>query len=287
MIDPASLLKGIAAHWPHRAAFFLTALLILPAPGRLWPQDFYPGHDIEVLRGEVQIEAEPIYGGFIDREYPLPTESLRRRALEEAAMFYSAMIYGWSFHYDIGERARGIEEEFELTPLGIIPWGDRKLSATDVELRDQKLCLWTDYRLDDPQKRRVAMWRANRIRSVQAQGLGPLGMPRVTGTFSEDADTADAAGAGDTDAEGNGNANDADGDTEPQTWLDYKREGLEDAARAAIRAMLRGSERNRPKEATGFIALAAFPVFGIDSGRWTAFARFRVDVTEVVPFGAY
>jgi hypothetical protein len=241
------------------AFFLLTLLLIIPQGLRA--QDFYPGHDIEVLRGEVQIDIEPIYGGFIDQEYPLPAESLRRRALEEAAMNYSTMIYGWFFNYDIGERARGIEEKFELSPLGLIPWGDPRLRATDVELREQKLCLWTDYRMDEIQKRRTALWRAGRTRSIQARGLGPLGMP-VPG---EDENSGEAG----------------------NTWLDYKRQSLEDAARAAVRAMLRGGERNRPKEAKGFIALAEFPVYGIDAGRWTAFARFRVDVTEIIPFAAY
>jgi hypothetical protein len=238
-------------------AFLLLILLILPQGAGA--QDFYPGRDIEVLRGEVQIDAEPIYGGFIDREYPLPAESLRRRALEEASLYYAAMIYGWSFNYDIGERARGIEEKFELSPLGLIPWGDPRLQAADVELREQKLHLWTDYRLDESQKRRTALWRAGRTRSVQGRGVGPLGRP-VLG------ENEDSRGEG---------------------WLDYKRRSLEDAARAAVRAMLRGDERNRPKEAKGFIALAAFPVYGIDAGRWTAFARFRVDVTEIIPFAVY
>ena len=239
----------------HTMALFLFFFLSF-IPGPAGAQDFYPGHDIEVLRGEVQIDVEPIYGGFIDKEYPLPVEALRRRALEEAAMNYSAMIYGWSFYYDIGEKARGIEEKLELSPLGLIPWGDPRLRATDVELRDQKLCLWTDYRLDENQKRMAALWRAGRMRSVQGRGMGPLGMPLL-------------------------------GEAVEGTWLDYKRQGLEDAARAAIRAMLRGSERNRPKEARGFIALAAFPVYGIDAGRWTAFARFRVDTVEIIPFAAY
>jgi hypothetical protein len=237
-------------------AFFLLILLIIPQGLRA--QDFYPGRDIEVLRGEVQIDIEPIYGGFIDREYPLPVESLRRRALEEAALYYGAMIYGWSFSYDIGEKARGIEEKFELQALGRIPWGDPRLQATDVELREQKLCLWTDYRLDESQKRRTALWRAGRMRSIQGRGLGPLGMP----VLEEDENSGGL-------------------------WLDYKRQGLEDAARAAVRALLRGGERNRPKEAGGFIALAGFPVYGIDAGRWTAFARFRVDITEIIPFAAY
>jgi hypothetical protein len=246
--------------------FFLVcaALLILPRGSPLGAEVFYPGRDIEVLRGELQIDIEPIYGGFIDPEYPLQTETLYRRALEEAALFYSAMIYGWSFHYDVGEKARGIEENFELNPLGLIPWGDGKLRSTDAEMRDQKLCLWTDYRLDESQQRRVALWRAGRTRSVQAQGKGPPGTPSVLET--------DGA---------------ADGGEKPRLWLDYRREGLEDAARTALRAMLRGSELNRPKEVQGFIALAAFPVIGTASGRWLVSARFRVDITEIIPFAAY
>jgi hypothetical protein len=69
--------------------------------------------------------------------------------------------------------------------------------------------------------------------------------------------------------------------------LDSKNAALEDAARAAIRAMLRGSERNRPKEAEGYISLAAFPRISQDKGRWAATARFNVNITEIVPFAAY
>jgi hypothetical protein len=206
----------------------------------------------EVLRGEVAIELEPVYGGFIDEEYPLDTETVRRRALEEAAMFYSAMIYGWSFQYDIGERARGIAEELELTPLGTIPFGDPGLRATDAEVRDLRLRLWTDYRLTGAQQRRMRMWRSGTVRSAQAVGYGPLGGPKRM-----------------------------------DDWMSIRRAGLEDAARAAIRGLLRGSERNRPKDAAGFICLAEFPRYFMDSGRWAAAARFRVEITEIIPFAAY
>jgi hypothetical protein len=206
----------------------------------------------EVLRCEVRIELEPVYGAFIDAEYPLEADTVRRRALEEAAMFYSAMIYGWSFHYDIGEKARGAAEELELAPAGIIPFGDPGLRATDAEVRDMRLRLWTDYRLTEAQQRRMRMWRSGTIRGAQAVGYGPLGGPK-----------------------------------QADDWLSIRKAGLEDAARAAIRAMLRGSERNRPKEAAGFICLAAFPAYFMDSGHWAAAARFRVDITEIVPFAAY
>jgi hypothetical protein len=206
----------------------------------------------EVLRGEVSIELEPVYGGFIDEEYPLDADTVRRRALEEAAMFYSAMIYGWSFHYDIGEKARGIAEELELTPLGQIPFGDPGLRATDAEVRDLRLRLWTDYQLTGVQQRRMQMWRSGTIRNAQAVGYGPLGGPKQT-----------------------------------SGWMAIRRAGLEDAARAAIRGLLRGSERNRPKEAAGFICLTEFPRYFMDGGRWAAAARFRVEITKIIPFAVY
>jgi hypothetical protein len=172
--------------------------------------------------------------------------------LEEAAVFYSAMIYGWSFYYDIGERARGIAEEFELESLGTIPFGDPGLYATDAQVRNMRFYLWTDYRLTEVQQRRAGAWRTGTIRSAQAIGHGPLGGP-----------------------------------VEASDWIAIKKAALEDAARAAVRAMLRGAERNRPKEVRGRISLAAFPSYFLDEGRWAVSARFRVEVTEIVPFAAY
>jgi hypothetical protein len=230
----------------------LCALMILAFPAFLCAQGLIPGYVPEVLRGEVRIELEPVYGPYIDVEYPLKPETAQKRALEEAAMCYSAMIYGWSFHYDIGEKARSIVEEFELTPVGTIPWGDPGLRATDVEIKGMKLRLWTDYRLTEAQQRRMTMWRSGTTRGAGGIGHGPLGSAVEIGDY-----------------------------------INIKKMALEDAARAAVRTMLRGSERNRPKEVTGFISLAAFPNYFMNEGRWAASARFKVQLTEIIPFAAY
>jgi hypothetical protein len=206
----------------------------------------------EVLRGEVRVDLEPVFALQVDVPYPLDAPAAHRRALEEAALYFSAMVYGWSFYYDIGERARGIEENFELTPQGTIPFGDPGLFATDAEVRDMRLYLWTDYRLSPAQIHRLSMWRSGTIRNVQAIGHGPLGGP---------VETAD--------------------------WIGLKQAALEDAARAALRAMLRGQERNRPKEARGYICLSGFPRFWFDTGQWAVLGRFRVELTEILPFAAY
>ena len=210
----------------------------------------------EVLRGRVRVEMEPIYGAYIDEYYPLDMEGASRRALEEAAMFFSAQIYGWSFHYDIGERARGIAEEFELRPLGEILWGDTSFHVTHTRLETNHgsnvLSVWVDYRPREDQRQRLEMWRMGNIRTAQGTGYGPWGDPEhVSG------------------------------------WMNIRREGLEDAARAAVRAMLQAQERNRPKEAHGLIALESFPNYHISAGRWAVQARFRVLIEEIVPFAAH
>ena len=216
----------------------------------------------DVLRGEVMVEMEPItYRAVIERQGPLEDERAYRQflnetayrlALERAAMLFSAQIYGWSFYYDIGERARGIAEEFELTPLGEIPWGDPRLVVTHASFHNHVLSMWADYRPSEAQSRRLEMWRMGRIRTVQAIGRGPLSNPM---DFLE------------TTA--------------------IQRAALEDSARAAVRALLQAEERNRPKEARGYISLQIFPTFWMDAGQWTTQARFRVEITEIVPFAVH
>ena len=209
-------------------------------------------HARDVLRGEVMVEMEPIFGFYIDEKYPLDMDTAYRRALEQGAMYFSASIYGWSFDYDIGERARGIEESFDLTPLGIIPWGDPGLRVTQADLRDMRLWVWLDYHPIESQMRRMRTWTSGTVRTAQAIGYGPLGAP---GSVEE--------------------------------WLEVRKLALEDAARAAVRAMLQGIVRNRPKEARGYISLHSFPVFWLDRSRWACSARFHVEITEIVPFAVH
>ena len=230
---------------------FLVIFLISLCFSSLFAQGHEKGNHPYVIRGEVYVDFEPIYAGHVDEEYPLNAQQAGRRALEESALFFSAMIYGWSFNYEVGERARLINEKMELENLGAIQFGDPALKVTDTEIRDQRLRVWADYYLSDSQQRRMEIWRTGMIRNAQATGYGPSHLDEYPG------------------------------------WIEIKKMALEDAARAALRAALRGSERNRPKEVKGNISLASFPRYYIDAGRVTAFARFRVQITEIIPYAAY
>jgi hypothetical protein len=232
--------------------FFAPLIALFSLALRLPAQELEYGSYPEVIHGETSMELEPIYGAHIDKDYPLDVTTAARIALEEAAMFYSAMIYGWSFHYDVGERARRIEEHIELTELATIQFGDPGLRVRESELKDMRVRLLTDYYLTDEQKRQMRVWRTGSTKNAQAIGYGPPGSIE-----------------------------------EYPGWLALKKTALDDAARAALRSLLRGSERNRPKEVTGYISLASFPRYFIDDGIWAVSARFKVQITEIVPYSVY
>jgi hypothetical protein len=213
----------------------------------------------ETLRGRVAVDLEPVYALAPDVPYPLDAQTVRRRALEEASLFFAAMIYGWDFDYEVGERARGAAEYLDMESRGDIAFGDNRLQVTDARLDGQVFSMWADYRLSGGQIRQVEQWRAGQCRNLQ--GLGHADLDGAA--FSE-------PGSGSAD-----------------TWLAEKRAALEDAARAGLRELLRGRERNRPRRAAGRIALAEFPRFYFDRGRWAVSARFRVEITEIEAFAAY
>jgi len=222
-----------------------SSLFFLSAQGREL------GFHNDVIRGEVYIDFEPIYAGHADSEYPLDFNKAALRGLEEAAMFFSAMIYGWRFDYEVGERARRIAEDIELEPIAQIHFGDPALKVTETEIKDMQLRVWADYQLNEAAKRRIQVWRSGTIRNAQAIGHGPSHLDEYPG------------------------------------WLEVKRMALEDAAKVTLRAMLRGSERSRPKEVTGLISLASFPRFYVDAGRWAVSARFRVKIENIIPFAVH
>jgi hypothetical protein len=197
----------------------------------------------ETLRGRFRVELEPVAALKPGDPYPLPADTARRYALEEASRVFSGMIYGWSFDYDVGERARGLEERFDLIPLGAIPFGDPRMEATDAETEGAFFFLWAEYRMDEMQKRAYSVLREGAAKNAQGTGSAPI-----------------SAGK------------------------DGRSAALDDAARQAVRSLLRGSERNRPKEARGTVVLVEVPRIWVDAGRFQCAARFRVAVKEIVPY---
>ncbi|MDR0550449.1 MAG: hypothetical protein LBG72_00350 [Spirochaetaceae bacterium] len=205
-----------------------------------------------ILRGEVRIDIEPVYALGIGQTSPLTEREMEAWALEETALCYAGMIYGWEFVYEPGETARNISENISLTPLGKIQFGDTRLKVDAAKKIDGYFSLWTDYRLNESQNLRVSNWNRASSGEMQSSGFGAL--------------------TGKTGEMERGHLKDG---------------ALEDAARKAVRARLRGIIPNRPRRVRGRIALAAFPIYGINAGLRTVNARFRFTTEEIEPYMAW
>ncbi|GMO47207.1 MAG: hypothetical protein Ta2G_02570 [Termitinemataceae bacterium] len=206
----------------------------------------------EVLRGEIDVEIEPIYAINLGVKSPLSNADAILWALQDAVTAFSAMIYGWSFEYIPANRERGIRETLDLNLTNEIDFGDEKMKITDAHIEGDIFITWFDYELDSVQKARIASYKSSPTFGVNAQGFAPL--------FGEDG---------------------------IKDRRDIKKAALEDAAKKAIREKLRLLYKNRPHKVKGFLSLSKFPLFKMNSGRWSSVASFRLKVLDVENYTAF
>ena len=139
----------------------------------------------ERLTLEIWCELEPAV--FEGSEYPISAETAAKRLLEEARELFSAMIYGYRFSYTPSDRARGVQDRFELTPLGEVMWGDPRLKILDIEKRESRMFGKISYTLASFQEERRTAWGSNTIPTSTGRGERNVleGVPAKIGSFEE------------------------------------------------------------------------------------------------------
>jgi hypothetical protein len=218
----------------------------------------------QMLRGSVEVELEQVYAVDAGVHYPLDGALAQTIALQNAAALFGAMIYGWDFEYSPGDKARGTTEYIILTPGGRVDAGDKSLSPAETAVKNGIYTLTAAYEMSGAQERRVV---ARKKVSIQADALSGGSFPR----------TVNAKGRAPLD--GPCFVTDAGVTTSPV---------LEDAAKNAVRGILRASERNKPRLVRGSLSLdGGFPLFTISQGSWTCAAAFLVIVTELLTYSVY
>ena len=183
-----------------------------------------------------------------NQDYPLSTEEAQHRALEEARGILSGMIYGYRFRYTPGDAVRKIDEEFALTPVAEILWGDPNMQIADAYIKDSLLFVRVTYRLEEFQAARRRAWSSN---SVGAR----------SGVGSYSVFTA-------TSPEGKQNA-------------------LQEALKNALREALRAVYFNKPREVTGEILIWKEPHTTIHSGAYTTQADVKLLVKEIRSYSLF
>jgi hypothetical protein len=122
----------------------------------------------ERLTLSVWCELEPMV--YQEDEHPVSADTAAKRILEDARVFFSAMIYGYKFSYTPYDRGRGVADSFELTPLAEIRWGDPKLRILEIEKRGNKMYGRVSYHMADYQLARRTSWGSNTIPFASGRG---------------------------------------------------------------------------------------------------------------------
>jgi hypothetical protein len=138
--------------------FLLTAALA-PADDRLFIR---PWVELEPL---VRTEAGV---------YPVPTDVAERQLLEEGRLLLSAMVYGWTFTYIPGDKARQVQESFVLTPVAQIPWGSPRLLVRQAETQEKRLWAQISYTMTTEEALRRASWESNTAALSTGRGKAPV-----------------------------------------------------------------------------------------------------------------
>lgn len=204
------------------------------------------------------------FSGVVDPSFSpsVPVGEAARAILEEARWVFGAMVWGFDFSYTPSDRARAIEERFELRPRLAPAWGSRDFRFGEPRLEGSVVIAPVEWNLDPAARAEYQAWRGSRYPS--GQGLGYA-------RFDLQPNSAEAAG---------------DGGPLPQP-VAARRAAMADAARAALRAYLTGVVHNKPREVRGAFALAEVPRMSLREGRWIAQVRVRIRVDEIIGYGGY
>jgi hypothetical protein len=217
----------------------LGLLLLLPS----WPLQATAYDRLEL---EVWCELEPMIQESDD--YPLSDAAARQRVLEEARTLLSAMIYGVRFSYCPADLQRRQAEQFQLTPVAELAWGDPRLQIAEAEVRDARLYARVRYDLQDFQASRRRAWQSNAIPTAAGMGRASL--------FTS------SAPAG-------------------------KRRSLEEAFKEAVRNHLRPVLFNKPREVRGELLLWQAPQVLVDAGQYLSKAAVKLRVQEIRPYSFF
>jgi len=146
---------------------FVTALIL--ATGTLsFPSALTAEQQFDYVTGEFWAELEPMIpqGG----DYPLSQDDAIRTVLEEARYVFSGMIYGFRYRYTPSDRARQVNEVFELKPVAQIAEGDPRLRVMSTRREEKRIWIRFRYMLDSAQASWLSAWQSNTISTASGAG---------------------------------------------------------------------------------------------------------------------
>lgn len=176
------------------------------------------------------------------------TLSLPVRKIREISPFIlSGMVYGWKFEYIPYDKARGVKEFFEFSPV-------RELSEAEIAsiqyakpwIEDSALNCWVEFRRSDAQVHIYKGWV-----SVLHPKIKGTGYARLSEGF------------------------------------DGIQRACGEAVKLAVRDYERKWIKTKPKEISGTVLMRAPPKIGVDAGRYKVTLDFFMETDRIVEYKTF
>jgi len=178
-----------------------------------------------------------------DNIYSYPVSQLKKTA----PFILSGMVYGWNFVYVPYDKARGVEEYFEITEIQSFEPFANQIEYTLPTIEDTtRLHCWCEYRRNTFQIQNYYLWSSIQHPVIKGRGYGNI----------------------------------SDG-------FDGFTEAVKDAMKSAVREHYRKIEKNKPKEITGSVLIKDVPLTGVTSGRYVINLDFFLEYGRIIQYRSY
>ena len=189
------------------------------------------------------MEAYPGIEAVEKDSYALPVRKIK----EISPFILSGMVYGWKFEYVPYDKARGVQEYFDFSPVNEL--ADAEIDSINYAkpwVEDSILNCWVEFRRSDPQ---VHIY----------QGWASVLHPRIKGV---------------------GYAKLSDG-------FEGIKEACGESLKLAVRNYERKWIKSKPKEISGTVFISEPPKIGVDAGRYKVTLDFFMETDKIIEYKTF
>ena len=167
---------------------------------------------------------------------------------DTAPFLINGMLYGWEFIYTPSDKARGVEEYFELIEIQPSSLIENQIvySSPLVEIEKNQFSCWCEYVRTKTQIQNYKMWSTITNPVIRARGYGPV-----------------------------------------DQGFEGIKLAAQDAIKTAVREYYRGKIKNKPKEITGSVLIRSEPLLGIDAGRYAINLDFFLECGRIKEYTSF
>lgn len=96
------------------------------------------------------------------------------RITEIVPFLVNGMVYGWKFVYVPSDKARGVEEYFEIQEIQSEDLVKNGIKYSETWIEDGKLNCWVDYKRTQDQIQLYKLWSSIENPAIQGRGYGKI-----------------------------------------------------------------------------------------------------------------